>query len=273
VRAACAGDNAGVRPIELRRAPLAAVSAAAAALVLGAPGCATPSAAPRMGGFTDDEARAPAQVEPIDPCGFRTGRLVLEVEQALVREYPHYGATPGHRSEEPMLLTVLGLPDPSGTAPHDAEVAVHMAAAAYRPGDRIHALEGQRLLDRPLRTLRGRRLTVRLAENDRTSVPRWARVSETAAATGGGAVSVVGLPTPGGALVQALELVRQIDRDDLLLLAEVDLDAVAASLGPSSGAQRLRFRTSRLVLSGATTGQPVAELALIAYREPEPGCR
>jgi hypothetical protein len=261
-----------VRPIELRRATLAAVSAAVTALVVGAGGCAT-SAGPRMGGFTDAEARAPAHVESVDPCTFRTGRLVLEVEQALVREYPHYGATPGRRSEEPMLLTVLGLPDPSGTAPHDAEVAVHMAPAAYRPGDRIHALEGKHLLDRPLRTLRGRRLTVRLAENDRTSVPRWAQISETAAAASGGAVSVVGLPAPGGALVQALELVRKIDRDDLLLLAEVDLDAVAAALGPSSGAQRLRFQTSRLVLAGAAAGQPVAELVLIAYREPEPGCR
>ena len=230
-------------------------------------GCASRAAAPRMGGFSDEEARAAAQAEPVDPCSFRTGRLVVEVEEALVREYPHYGVA-GSRSEEPMLLTVL---TPSGTAaPRAAEVAMHLAPAAYRPGDRIVALEGRRLLDKPLRTLRGRKLTIRLAENDRSSAPHWARLGESATAAGGGVISAVGVPVSGGVLTQALELIRKIDRDDLVLLAEVDVDAVTAALTISAGAQRLRFQTKRRT---ADAGRPVAELALLVYREPEANCR
>jgi hypothetical protein len=243
-----------------------AVAAAAALLI----GCASQPAAPRMGGFSDAEARAAARAEPVDPCSFRTGRLVVEVEEALVREYPHYGVG-GRRSEEPMLLTVLASPGGPDAPPRAAEVAVQLAPAVYHPGDRILALEGRRLVDKPLRTLRGRRLTVRLAENDRTNAPHWARLGEEATSAGGGALSAVGVP--GGALTQAFELIRKIDRDDLVLLADVDLDALTAALSASGGAQRLRFQTNRRTAAGAEAGRPVAELALLVYREPEPGCR
>jgi hypothetical protein len=249
---------------------MAAESLAVVCAVALLAGCASQSAGPRMGGFSDDDARAPARAEPVDPCSFRTGRLVIEVEEALVREYPHYGVT-GSRSEEPMLLTVLapGAPDAAARA---AEVAVQIAPAAYRPGDRILALEGRRLLDKPLRTLRGRRLTVRLAENDRSSAPHWAGLTEDASSAGGGALSAVGVPG-GGALTEALELIRKLDRDDLVLLADVDVDALAATLTATGGAQRLRFQTNRRTVAGAEAGRPVAELALLAYREPESGCR
>jgi len=150
----------------------------AAAMALAGASCAGPT---RMGGFPEHEARAAMTAEAIDACAVRTGRLIIETEAILVREYPHYGATPGRRLEEPMLVTLLAAPAPAAAAKASSkdearggELAVHGAPAAFEPGQRVVTLERLRLLDRPLGALGGRRFTVRLAENDRTKAPRWA---------------------------------------------------------------------------------------------------
>jgi hypothetical protein len=242
-----------------------------------------------MGGFPEHDARASMTAEAVDGCTVRTGRLIIETETILVREYPHYGATPGRRLEEPMLVTLLAAPAPgaggaggAGAPPRDdargGELAIHGAPAAFEPGQRVVTLERLRLLDRPLGALTGRRFTVRLAENDRSKAPRWAEVGTTATKTTA-AASVVGLPSPAGVLAEALEVLRQLDKDDLILLADVDLDLVAAQLAlpapeatPRQRAARLRFSTTRRVPLGPGAGQPSAEMTLLAYREAEPGC-
>ena len=258
-----------------------------AVTVLAAGACGGPT---RMGGFPESEARASMKVEAVDGCTVRTGRLIIETEAILVREYPHYGAAAGRRLEEPMLVTMLAAPAPrtggGGGAPAAAskqderggELAIHGAPAAFEPGQRVVTLERLRLLDRPLGALGGRRFTVRLAENDRTKAPRWAEVGTTATKTTA-AASVVGLPSPAGVLAEALEVLRQLDKDDLILLADVDLDRVATSLAePAAGAPvgqraaRLSFSTARRVAAGPGAGQPAAEMTLLAYREPDVGC-
>ena len=261
---------------------------AAVAMAIAAVACGGPT---RMGGFPEHDARASMTAEAVDGCTVRTGRLIIETETILVREYPHYGAAPGRRFEEPMLVTLLAAPAPApgtggtggaGPRPEDdargGELAIHGAPAAFEPGQRVVTLERLRLLDRPLGALVGRRFTVRLAENDRTKAPRWAEVGTTATKTTA-AASVVGIPSPAGVLAEALEVLRQLDKDDLILLADVELDQVAASLAlpapeatPRQRAARLHFSTARRVPLGPGAGQPSAEMTLLAYRQAEPGC-
>ena len=243
----------------------------------------------RMGGFPEPEARASLKIDVVDGCAVRTGRLVIETEAILVREYPHYGAAPGRRLEEPMLVTLLAAPAASAALGRGApvaaknderggELAIHGAPAAFEPGQRVVTLERLRLLDRPLGALGGRRFTVRLAENDRTKAPRWAEVGATATKTTA-AASVVGVPSPAGVLAEALEILRQLDKDDLILLADIDLDRVTALLASPAGdaavtqrAARLTFATPRRVALGPGVGQPSVEMTLLAYREAELGC-
>lgn len=254
---------------------------AAATVAIGA-ACGGPT---RMGGFPEHEARASMTTEAVDGCTVRTGRLIIETETILVREYPHYGAAAGRRLEEPMLVTMLAAPGPgSGGASlkddaRGGELDIHGAPAAFEPGQRVVTLERLRLLDRPLGALVGRRFTVRLAENDRTKAPRWAEVGTTATKTTA-AAPAVGIPSPAGVLAEALEVLRQLDKDDLILLADVELDRVAAELASSPAgkaatgqpAARLRFSTARRVPLGPGAGQPSAEMTLLAHREPETGC-
>ena len=108
------------------------------------------------------------------------------------------------------------------------------------------------------------------------------------------AASVVGVPSPAGVLAEALEVLRQLDEDDLILLADIDLDRVktllagpaadrpapdappiapaGAMAAPGPRAVRLRFATARHVALGPGAGQPSAEMTFLAYREAEPGC-
>jgi hypothetical protein len=235
--------------------------------------CAAGPAAVKMGGFPEAEARArPSPVEEADVCAVRTGRLVVEVERALVREYPHRGSNPGGRAEQPLLVTVLAPPG-AEARPALAEVAAAVAPSGYRPGERVDVFDGRRLLDRPLRAVRGRVLTVRLAENDRTSAPRWATLSESLSGVVGIA-SLGGVPAPpGGVVSQAIELLRQLDRDDLILLWRLPLDDLAARVTSTPArALRLRAATTRLVPTGPEQGHPAAELDLLILREPESGC-
>src|SRR5262249_17202768 len=137
-----------------------------------------------MSGFPLKDARAQVQTQPADdPCAIRSGRLVLEVAQAIVREYPHTELARLKRAKQPMLLLwVTGARQPG--RPPEVDLTHVSAPEDYRPGDRIHFFEGLRLLDRPLRTLHGRGLELRLAENDRTSAPQWVQVAPTTPAPG-----------------------------------------------------------------------------------------
>jgi hypothetical protein len=196
---------------------------------------------------------------------------VVEVERALVREYPHHGSAPGGRAEQPLIVTVLA---PAGEERAGlAEVAAAVAPSAYHPGVRVGAFDGRRILDRPLRAVRDRVLTVRLAENDRTSGPRWATLSERLSGVVGVA-ALGGVPAPPGSLVsEAIELIRQLDKDDLILLWRIPLDDLVARVTSAPArALRLRTVTTRVVDGGPEKGRPAAELDLVVLREAEPGC-
>jgi len=253
-------------------APFPGLAARAAVLLVAVTGCAESAAPVRMGGFPEPEARAKvAPVEEADVCAVRTGRLVVEVERALVREYPHHGSAPDGRAQQPLIVSVLA-PDGEERAGL-AEVAAAVAPSAYHAGERVSAFDGRRLVDRPLRAVRGRVLTVRLAENDRTSGPRWATLSESLSGVVGVA-ALGGLPAPPGSVVcEAIELLRELDRDDLILLWRIPLDELAARVTAApTRALRLRTVTTRVVAGGPEQGRPAAELDLIVLREPEPGC-
>ncbi len=71
-----------------------------------------------------------------------------------------------------------------------------------------------------------------------------------------------------------LDLVRSLDRDELILLWTVELDELIDRLGAPGTRRALRYRlaTPRLVGEGSDHGRPAAELDLVAWIEPEPGC-
>ena len=150
--------------------------------------CGGPTA---MSGFSDREARATVVPEPAERCAIQSGRLVIETESVLIREYPHHRSERS-RLEQPLIVTVLSRP---GTRDAAAEVTAFAAPAAYAAGDRIDRLKGEVLLRRSLRSLVGRHLVIRLAENDRTASPSWVRHGKEAAQAGG-AATLVGLPSP-----------------------------------------------------------------------------
>ena len=237
--------------------------------------CGGPTA---MSGFSDREARATVVVEPAERCAIQSGRLVIETESVLIREYPHHRSERS-RLEEPLIVTVLSRP---GTRDAAAEVTAFAAPAAYAAGERIDRLEGEVLLRRLLRSLVGRHLVIRLAENDRTASPSWVRRGK-AAAQAGGAATLAGLPSPTGLATQGVELLARLDRDDLMLLADLDLDELARAVsGPGQAsasdtplAARVRLATARHSPPAAgTPGAPLpsAELVLVVWREAEVGC-
>jgi hypothetical protein len=222
------------------------------------------SGADKMAGFPEREARAHATAVALDACAVREGSLVLEVESALVREYPSIVADPLDEKKQPLLL--LWVLDPSGGPGADV-IAPVVAPEQYRAGDPIGHFKGLKLLERPLRLMRGRRIDVRLAENDRTAEPEWNRV---ASRIGHDVAGVAGLPGSATAAWDvALRLLRDLDRDDLILLWSVSADSVIRSVTPLSDHHAVRYR---LETARRTGNQPSAELTLLFYLEPEPGC-
>ena len=61
---------------------------ACAVPLVGATGCESTVHLHSMRGFTPVEACAVVQAEPVDACSIRTGDLVIEVLDAVVREWP-----------------------------------------------------------------------------------------------------------------------------------------------------------------------------------------
>ena len=117
-------------------------------------------------------------------------------------------------------------------------------------------------------------LELRLAENDRTLAPEWARYAHQLVGGAAGAAGAAGLPVPPGGLVD--ELVNQLarlDRDDLILIWRADVAELAPALSAAPPRLlRLSLATTRRASAGSDKDAPAAELDLLLYREPEPGC-
>ncbi len=222
-------------------------------------------------GFPEREvAVSTTHAEPVESCAVRTGRLVIEVEDVLVRDYPNFGALPKGRGVRPLLVLTVGVPSES---PAQAEAAVLIGPPGYQPGESVRFFVGRRIVDRPVRHLVHRRLDLRLLENDSTAPPEWVEYLRkvTLAAPVG---TLVGVNVPGAAIAEAAWLFAQLDPDDLILLWTLDLDSLVAALGPGNERRALRLGgvTPRRVGGGPASAPPTAEIRLLAYQEPEPGC-
>lgn len=215
-----------------------------------------------MSGFSERDARAQLQQHTLDACSVLNGRLVVEVEHALVREYPHVVSDQFETKKQPLLLLWVRR-EVGGPG---AEVITHeVAPEQYRAGDPIYDFEGRRLLALPLRLAHGRRFDLRLAENNQTAEPEWRRVTTQIREGAGAAV-------PGASsdvIERAIDLLARLDKDDLILLWSADADTLIQQLGPLTEHRALRLRLNTTRKLGT---QPSAELGLLVYLEPEPGC-
>ena len=125
-------------------------------------------------------------------------------------------------------------------------------------------------MQRPLRLLHGRLLTVRLAKNNRTAEPLWEAYAQKASRYTLGAASAVGLPSmPPEAMDVGFEIIRRLTPDDRLLEWSTPMDALATQLGPRDAHKAIRVR---LVTTRKLGEEASAELHLIVYLEAEPGC-
>jgi hypothetical protein len=245
--------------------------AAAAALAFAAPACASREVAPvvhadEMRGFTPEEARAVVDTHIVEPCSVFTGELVVEVVDAVVREWPKEPGGGLEKKKQPMILTELRGPG-SGTGTTD--IVPLVAPEAYARGESMRWFVGRRLLQRPLRTLAGRLLTVRLAKNNRTAEPLWEEYATRTTAATLGAVSAVGLPSvPREGADLVFEMIRRLTPDDRVLEWSASVDAWVASL------QKDGHKAARVTLSTSRTasGMPSAELDLLIHVQSEPEC-
>jgi len=227
----------------------------------------------RMGGFHEPEARALVSIEaPADACALRSGRLIVEVQRVLVREYPHVVLPSAESAKQPMLLLWLRGERQVGRPP-EVELVTVAAPESYHDGDRVRVLEGRRLLDRAVRTLGDRTLEFRLAENDRTLQPRWAEVSHLILDGGGVGASTLGWSAPIGGLSKLLDLLRQIDKDDQILVWSTSIGDLLARVGTAPRLVHVGLRTTRTIVDKVSgVAVPSAEVDLLVYVEPEPGC-
>jgi hypothetical protein len=245
----------------------------AAALVLLAgvtAGCGGPTA---MGGFSDREAHVtPVAPTAVDVCTVRTGLLVIEVEQVVVNEYPHHDPTSPHAQQPLFVRSIFA----DGQAEKDGDVQAWVSPMRYRPGQPLTTFAATRLVERPLRALGGKRITIRLAENDRTSPARWNQVAG-AAGDAAGAGGALGVPAIPSALVEeGVHLLASLDRDDLILLWSVDAASLVEALGravipgaaPAARALRYALASPRRT----PNGMPAATVDIVVFRQPEPGC-
>ena len=70
----------------------------------------------------------------------------------------------------------------------------------------------------------------------------------------------------------AIDLIQKIDRDDLILIWSTSVSEITASLGPPARLARIQLATPRETAQPSGEKGPAAELDLLAYIEPEPGC-
>jgi hypothetical protein len=226
----------------------------------------------RMGGFSEREGRALMRIEsPADGCVWRSGRLVIEVQRVLVREYPHPFSRTVETPKQPLLLLWLRGERQPGRPP-EVELTTLGAPEDFREGDQVRVLEGKRLLERPLRNLGDRTLEFRLAENDRTLMPKWAEVGRSFIGGASVGIGAMGISVPAEAVDKLLELLRRIDRDDQILVWSIPLSELIAHLQGPARVARVELKTPRTVKMRSGEILPSAEVDLLAYIEPEPGC-
>ncbi len=208
-------------------------------------------------------------VEELGPCAMRDGHLVVEIEEVLVREYPSFTRDPLAKGVRPLLTATLAAP---GAEPGAAESAVLVAPPGYEAGQTIEFFRGRRVLDRPLRSLEHYELTLRVLKNDSTAKPEWLEMIDRAKVVGS-AGSLLGLNNPGATISDTAWFLTQLDPDDLLLLFQLELDPLVARLQPLSARRTVRVLgvTPRGVEEDPKQ-PPTAELRVLAYLEPEPGC-
>lgn len=252
----------------MRSSVLVAAAAALAAVIAG---CASREIAPivhddAMRGFTPEEARAVVDTRVVEPCSVFTGELVVEVVDAVVREWPKEPGGGLEKKKQPLILTELRGP---GAGTGTTEIVPLVAPEGYARGESMRWFVGRKLLQRPVRTLAGRLLVVRLAKNNRTAEPLWeAYATRTSGATLG-AASSVGLPSvPQEGVDVVFEMIRRLTPDDRVLEWSASVDAWVASL------QKDAHKAARVTLSTSRTaaGMPSAQLELLIHVQPEAEC-
>jgi hypothetical protein len=249
---------------------MGARAAVLVALAGAAVGCGGPTA---MGGFSDREAHVtPVAPTAVDVCSVRTGLLVVEVEQVVVSEYPHHETGSTHE-EQPLLVRSIFA---DGQPEKDGDVQAWVSPLRYRPGQTVTTFAAMRLVERPLRALGGKRITIRLAENDRTNPARWNQVAG-AAGDAAGAVGVLGVPSvPAAVVEEAVHLLASLDRDDLILLWSIDAASLVEALGravvPGATPAARALRYSLASPRRTPEGKPAATVDIVVFRQPEPGC-
>lgn len=224
-----------------------------------------------MNGFSPQEARAVLSgPQPVVACDLRKGRLVLEIERALVREYPRSSKDVISRKKQPLLL--LWVTHPAGGSGAVALTPL-VAPEEYRAGEVIRWFEGKRLLEQPARLLTDRVLELRLAENNRTAEPEWRKIAGQLGSGVSSAAGEVGVTMPpAGVVDMGLNLLQQLDRDDLILRWTIPTGDVQKALGEPSQGRLLRYRLATSKVTPEDPTAPSAELDLLFYWEPEPGC-
>lgn len=246
-----------------------AILARGAAILGGLLGCGC-GGTEEMNGFSARDASAVVEARQTPACELRRGRLVLEVERALVREYPRSSKELITKRKQPLLLLWVSLP---AGGPGAVALTPLVAPEEYRAGEAIRWFEGKRLLDQPARLLDGRLLELRLAENNRTAEPEWRRVAGqigSGVASGGAAV---GVSMPSASVMDhGLNLLQRLDRDDLILRWSISSEEVTRSLGEPALRRVARYRLATTRKTPEDPTAPSAELDLLAYWEPEPGC-
>jgi hypothetical protein len=218
-----------------------------------------------MGGFGDRDARV-TQVAPVevDACTVRTGLLVIEVERAVINEYPHHDPAARHE-EQPLLVRSLFA---AGQPEHEGDVQAWVSPMRYRPGQPIGSFTALRLLERPMRAVIDEKIVVRLAENDRTSPASWNQVA-TVAGGAAGASAAAGVPVlPSAVVEEGVHLLAKMDRDDLILLWATDARSLVGALG-AGRSLHFGLATPRRTPDGSA---PAGSLELLIFRQPEPGC-
>jgi hypothetical protein len=169
-----------------------------------------------------------------------------------------------------LLLWLRGERQPG--RPPEVELTVMGAPEDFVDGDRVRILEGKRLLEKPLRTLEDRTLEFRLAENDRTLMPQWAEVGHLVAKGVSGGAGAMGFSVPVEVVDTLLELLRKIDLDDQILVWSTSMSELADQCQGPARLARVELRTPRTTKTESGAILPSAEVDLLAYIEPEPGC-
>lgn len=225
----------------------------------------------KMAGFGEHDATArPAEPRPLEACQLRRGRLVMEVERALVREYPRTKRDYFAEKKQPLLL--LWVSYPLG-GPGAVALTPLPAPEEYSAGALIRWFEGKRLLDQPVRLLQGRRLDLRLAENNRTFEPEWRKLATQIGHGVNSAAGELGATTPPqGLLDLAIDQLNRLDHDDLILRWSINVDDVVAALGEPFEKKALRYRLLTSRAAPADPSLPSAEVDALFFWEPEVGC-